>query len=166
MSSMITNMASPEAGGEPNPGIVQIYRARLQAIGHSQDRMDRRIRTIRHLITWLSANGAGIETLDVRVLHQFLHHDCACPGPHGYRKNPERAGPHLRRFPGFLMEAGRVRIPPEIEAGGRVVESFLRGNRNAPITRAARGLPDSPGQRHGRAHANRKNRNPETGGLN
>ena len=35
MSSMITNMASPEASGEPGPGIVQNYRARLQALGYS-----------------------------------------------------------------------------------------------------------------------------------
>ena len=35
MSSMITNMASPEASGEPDPGIVQNYKARLQALGYS-----------------------------------------------------------------------------------------------------------------------------------
>ena len=29
MSSMIKNLASPEARGEPDPGIVQTYKARL-----------------------------------------------------------------------------------------------------------------------------------------
>ena len=51
---------------------------RLDRLGRSL------IRTILHLIAWLSANGTGIETLDVRVLHHFLNHDCACPGPRGY----------------------------------------------------------------------------------
>ena len=64
MSSMITNMASPEASGEPGPGIVQNYRARLQALGYSSGLIGKCLRTILHLITWLSANGTGIETLD------------------------------------------------------------------------------------------------------
>ena len=84
------------------------------------------VRTIRHLIAWLSANGTGIETLDVRFLHRFLNHECACPGPRGYGRDLERARWHLHRFLGFLMETGRVRMPAEIEAGGGVVESFLQ----------------------------------------
>ena len=126
MSSHRINIASPEASGEPDPGNVQTYKARLQALGYSSGLTGKCIRTILHLIAWLSANGTGIETLDVRVLHHFLNHDCACPGPRGYRKNPERGRWHLHRFLGFLMETGRVRMPAEIESGGRVVESFLQ----------------------------------------
>ena len=59
MSSMITNIASPEASGEPGPGIVQNYRARLQALGYSSGLIGKCLRTILHLITWLSANGTG-----------------------------------------------------------------------------------------------------------
>ena len=33
MSSVINRPASPEAGKEPNPGIVQHYKERLQALG-------------------------------------------------------------------------------------------------------------------------------------
>ena len=126
MSSMITNIPSPEASGERDPSIVENYKARLQALGYSPGLIGKCIRTILHLITWLSANGTGIETLDIRVLHRFLNHGCACPGPHGYRKNLDRARWHLHRFLGFLMETGRVRMPAEIESGGRVVESFLQ----------------------------------------
>ena len=126
MSCMITNTASPEAGDGPDPGIVPTYKARLQALGYSPSLTGKCIRTILHLIAWLSANGIGIETLDIRVLHRFLNHDCACPGPRGYRKNLGRARWHLHRFLGFLMETGRVRMPPEIETGGRVVEAFLQ----------------------------------------
>ena len=69
MSSMITNTASPEAGDGPDPGIVPTYKARLQALGYSPSLTGKCIRTILHLIAWLSANGMGIETLDIRVLH-------------------------------------------------------------------------------------------------
>ena len=126
MSSMITNIASPEASREPDSGIIENYKTRLQALGYSPGLIGKCIRTILHLIAWLSANGTGIETLDIRVLHRFLNHGCACPGPHGYRKNLDRARWHLHRFLGFLMETGRVRIPAEIESGGRAVESFIQ----------------------------------------
>ena len=126
MSSMIPHAASPEARGEADTGIVQHYTARLETLGYSPGLMGKCIRTILHLIAWLSAKGTGIETLDVRVLHRFLNHDCACPGPRGYRRNLERGRWHLHRFLGFLMETGRVRMPAEIESGGRVVESFLQ----------------------------------------
>ena len=98
----------------------------MQALGYSPGLIGKCLRTILHLITWLSANGTGIETLDIRVLHQFLNHDCACPDPRGYRKNLERARWDLHRFLGFLMETGQVRMPAEIETGARVVESFLQ----------------------------------------
>ena len=61
MSSMITNIASSEASGEPDPGIVQNYRARLQALGYSPGLIGKCLRTILHL---MPANGTGIETLD------------------------------------------------------------------------------------------------------
>lgn len=126
MSSLITHTPSPDASGDPDPGIVQTYKVRLQALGYSPSLTGKCIRTILHLIAWLSANGTGIETLDVRLLHHFLNHDCACPGPHGDRNNPERGRWHLHRFLGFLMETARVRMPAAIESGARVVESFLQ----------------------------------------
>ena len=127
MSPIITtNTVSPEASDEPDPGIVRDYKARLQALGYSSRLIGKCIRTVLHLITWLSANGTGVETLDIRVLHRFLNHDCTCPGPHGYRRNLKRGAWHLHRFLAFLMETGRVHMPAEVEAGGRVVELFLQ----------------------------------------
>ena len=95
MSSMIANMAPPDASGDPDPGIVQAYKARLQALGCSRGLTGKCIRTILHLIPWLSASGTGIETLDTRVLHRFLNHDCACPGPRGY---PLASNLYMRRL--------------------------------------------------------------------
>ncbi len=42
MSPMITSMASPEASFEPDPGIVQNYKARLQSLGNCPVRIDLR----------------------------------------------------------------------------------------------------------------------------
>ena len=126
MSSTITSMAPREAGGEPDRDIVQHYKTHVQALGYSPSLAGKCIRTILHLITWLSLSGTRVETLDIRVLHHFLNHDCACPGSQGYRKNLKRGAWHLHRFLGFLMDTGRVRMPAEIEAGGRVVEAFLQ----------------------------------------
>lgn len=137
MSSTITSMAPREAGGEADRDIVQHYKTHVQAQGYSPGMAGKCIRTILHLVTWLSLSGTRIETLDIRVLHHFLNHDCACPGPQGYRRNLKRGAWHLHRFLGFLMDTGRVRMPTEIEAGGRVVEAFLQ-------SRAAQGyVPDS-----------------------
>ena len=126
MSYMIIDTPSPEASGEPDPDIVQIYTSHLRHLGYGSKLVGTCVRTILHLITWLSASGKGIEVLDIRILHQFLNHDCKCPGPRGYRKNPGRASWHLHRFLGHLIDTGRVSMPPEIETGAREVESFLQ----------------------------------------
>ena len=64
MSPVIDGLASSEARGEPDPGVVRNYRARLLAQGYSPGLTCVCIRTILHLIALLSANQAGIETLD------------------------------------------------------------------------------------------------------
>ena len=126
MTYIITDTPSPKASGEPDPDIVQIYTSHLRHLGYGSKLVGACVRTILHLITWLSASGKGIEVLDIRVLHQFLNHDCKCPGPHGFRKNLGRASWHLHRFLGHLIDTGRVSMPPEIETGGQEVESFLQ----------------------------------------
>ena len=69
MSSITSSTVPPEASREPDPGIVENYKARLQTLGYSPGLNGKCIRTVLHLITWLSANGTGIEALDIRVLH-------------------------------------------------------------------------------------------------
>ena len=64
MSSMITNTASPEAGDEPDPGDPDLQGA-FAALGYSPSLTGKCVRTILHLIAWLSANGMGIEALDI-----------------------------------------------------------------------------------------------------
>lgn len=106
--------------------IVQHYKAHLLAIGKCLSDLDSRIRTVVHLVTWLSSNGISTGALDIRVIHQFLDHKCTCPGPHGYRTDINRARRYLHRFLTFLMNTEQVRAPAEIEAGGRIVESFVQ----------------------------------------
>ena len=126
MLPMITNSSVSKAGNGSGSSLVENYKARLQAQDLSRGMLGKRIRTIQHLITWLSDSGIGLETLDIRVLHNFLNHDCACSSPHGYRKNLGAARWHLHLFLDFLIKAGRAQIPSEIEAGGRVIEAFLQ----------------------------------------
>jgi len=124
VSSMIKNTARPKAGDGPDREAVQSYEAHLQALGHSQQYIGWHIRSVQHLMTWATAN--EIEALDIRVVHQFLKHDCDCSVPRGCCKNIERAGWALYRFLGFLMETGGSRVPPEVETGGGVVEDFTQ----------------------------------------
>ncbi len=113
MPSMIPHATSPDASDDPGPGIVQDCKARLRALGHSPGLTGKCIRTILHLMAWLSVNGAGIGTLEVRVLHRFLNHDCACPGPRGCRRNLERARWHLLQP---LQPVDQAR-PPGVDHG-------------------------------------------------
>ena len=64
MLPMITNSSVSKAGNGSGSS--------LQAQDVSRGMLGKRIRTIQHLITWLSDNGIGLETLDIRVLHNFL----------------------------------------------------------------------------------------------
>ena len=63
MSSMITNSSVSKAGNGPGSSLVENYKARLQAQDLSRGMLGKRIRTIQHLITWLSDSGIGLETL-------------------------------------------------------------------------------------------------------
>ena len=123
MSSKVIKQAPFAVSGEID--VVQKYQDHLQATGNLSN-IGTLIRTLRHLITWLSLIRLSIESLDIRVLRQFRNHECTCPGPHGYRQDSERARTLLHRFLAYLMETEQVRMPVEIETGGRVVESFVQ----------------------------------------
>ncbi len=133
MFSIITNSASSDASGDLP--IVQNYKTKLQALGYSPGLTGKCIRTVVHLITWLSANGTRIETLDIRVSHRFLSHHCTCPSPHGYRKNLERARWHLHRF----LEPGRARLARACMIFGTVSQS----ERSNACSRPTAGMSDA-----------------------
>ena len=56
MSSMITNSSVSKAGNGSGFSLVENYKARLQAQDVSRGMPGRRIRSIKHLIKWLSVN--------------------------------------------------------------------------------------------------------------
>ena len=67
-----------------------------------------------------------------------------CPGPARLPQEPRTRRWHLHRFLGFLMETGRVRMPMEIESGGRVVEIVPSNARGTGIrSRVDRRLPQA-----------------------
>ncbi len=124
MTSNVIKKTPPVSSGELD--IVQNYKSHLRTMGNGLSDLDARIQTLIHLVTWMSLKGVSTTLLDIRVVRQFLHHKCTCPGPHGYRKDIDRVRRHLHRFLAYLMETERVRMPAEIETGGRLVESFLQ----------------------------------------
>ena len=56
MLPMITNSSVSKAGNGSGSSLVENYKARLQAQGVSRGMPGRSIRTIKHLINWLSVN--------------------------------------------------------------------------------------------------------------
>ena len=102
---------------------VQSYRVHLLGSGYQQQYTDWNVRCIQHLLNWMSAN--GIEKLDARTLHQFLH-DGDGLGPRGFTNDHRGADRAISRYHRFLVETGRTQVPPEITLGGRVVEDFIQ----------------------------------------
>lgn len=86
------------------------------------------ISTARHITVWLALNGAGLDTLDIRLLDRFLGHECRecrCPIRRRTGRKPGRQRRQLAiRFLRHLLETGRAKVPPEIEAGGRLASQF------------------------------------------
>ena len=78
MSSMITNIASPKASREPDPGVVQNYKARLQALhAHTAAHSVPSI-TSKTVFPQLLRHACAIHTLeatgDVRKVSLWLGH--------------------------------------------------------------------------------------------
>ena len=83
------------------------------------------IRATHHLLHWMNANGLGIDVVDHRLANRFLNHDCICPEPYRYSRSDYRErGYQLSLFLRFLVDAGHLQFPPEIETGARLVERF------------------------------------------
>ena len=77
MASLITELASPEASGEADPGIVQTYKAQLQALGYSPSLTGKCIRqriVMPHWTTWCPQAPPAERSFDVDDL-QLLRVD-------------------------------------------------------------------------------------------
>ncbi len=111
---------------ERDSRVVRCYAERVKGLGLS-DRMTRSLAgTAAHIAVWLSLNGQGLGTFDIRLLDRFMRHACRCPG---WKLEGRRLGPQNRwsavRFLRHLLETGHAEAPPEVEAGGLLVAQFL-----------------------------------------
>lgn len=105
--------------------IVAECRRFLNDRGVPAPTLDKCIRAARHFLHWMDANGLEIEVVNHRLANRFLNHDCTCPEPYRYSKSDHRErGYQLSLFLRFLVDAGHLRFPPEIETGATLVERF------------------------------------------
>ena len=113
-------------GGPPSEEwIVAEFRKSLIDQRVWRAKLNKCTRTAQHLLHWMDVNGLGIEVLDHRLANRFLNHDCTCPEQYRYRtwEYGDR-GSQLSVFLRFLVDAGYMQLPPEIETGVELTERF------------------------------------------
>ena len=116
----------PEAVPERDSRIVRCYAEHLEALCLSAETTRKMIGAAKHVAVWLAREGSGLDRLDIRLLDRFMRHECHCLGRHRTGRRPGRQHRQLAlRFFRHLLEIGRAKAPPEIEAGGRLVAQFL-----------------------------------------
>ena len=126
MSSQKLRPPLPDAVPEQEFRVVRHYAKHLENLCLSDRTIGLLTSTAKHIAGWLALNGQGLDTFDIRVLDRFMRHECHCPGQH---RTGRRPGRHCRqlavRFLRHLLETGQAKVPPEIDAGGRLTTQFL-----------------------------------------
>ena len=116
----------PDVVPERDARVVQRYAEYVKSLGLSATMTRSLTGTAAHIAVWLSLNGQGLDTFDIRLVDRFMRHECGCPGR---RRTGRKPGRHRRRhairFLRHLIETAQAGTPPEIEAGGRHVAQFL-----------------------------------------
>lgn len=115
----------PDVVPERDSRVVRHYAEHLEGLCLSTGMTGDLISTASHIVVWLTLNGAGLDTFDIRLLDHFMCHECRCPGRH---RNGRKPGPQRRwyanRFLRYLLETKRAEVPPEIETGGHLAAQF------------------------------------------
>ncbi len=79
-----------------------------------------------HLIIWLTTRGVEIRALNIRMIDDFMVHDCSCSGRFVSRPPHDRDRPWAHRFLAYLMDASLVEMPAFILQGNKHIDAFLR----------------------------------------
>ena len=115
----------PEVVSERDSRVVRCYAEHLEGLGISDRKTGLLTSTARHVAVWLSINGLGLDTFDIRLLDRFMLHECRCPSQ---PRPGTRPGRHCRRFAlrflRYLLETGWAEVPPKIETGGHLAAQF------------------------------------------
>ncbi len=115
----------PSALQDQTGPLIPDYRRYLEQLGFTSAWIDRLVGTAVHLVIWLMARGMEIRALDIRIIDDFMAHDCSCPGrfvshpPRGYARS------RSHRFLAYLMDASLVEMPAFILQGIEHIDAFL-----------------------------------------
>lgn len=122
------------AGSGADPGssreCLSEFLTRLQQSGIPATRIRSIYGAGRHFLTWLQADGIGLDGIDDNVLRRFRRHDCRCVHPQGehYKRSARRSRQYMARVSElvrFLEQTGRTVHPGELEQGFRLVDDFM-----------------------------------------
>ncbi len=78
-----------------------------------------------HLVIWLTTRGMETRTLDIRMIDDFVTHDCSCPGRFVSRSPYGCAQSQAHRFLAYLMDASLVEMPAFILQSSKHIDAFL-----------------------------------------
>ena len=125
MSSKKFSQSLSDVVPEQDSLIVRHYAEHLKDLGLSDGKIGILTGTARHIAVWLTADGQGLDGLDVRFLDRFMDHACHCPNQRLVGRRPGRwCRPHAVRFLRYLLETGRAEVPPQIESGRHLAMQF------------------------------------------
>ncbi len=111
--------------------IISAYVAYLEHAGLSGSSIAAYRGPARHFLIWLERTGTAIDTVDGRVMQQFLDHDRTCPPP---SMNKGGGSLHVRGYVApiswcirFLEETGRTSVLGELDDNLLLLEAFMEG---------------------------------------
>jgi site-specific recombinase XerD len=98
----------------PSGHLLEDFAEELRQVGYSEITARGHIRAAEHIIYWVSQEGRSINTLEERLVEDFLHHLNRCRCPRYGRTYPLQLRQGVRLFIKHLQRTGVV-SPPLIE---------------------------------------------------
>ncbi len=122
--------APSEADPGTAPECLSEFRDWLQQSGMAASRILSICNAGRRLLTWLQAEGIGLDGIDNDVLRRFRQHDCRCT--HAKWGHFKRRARSSRQYMSRVVElvrcleqTGRTAHPGELEEGFRLADDFV-----------------------------------------
>jgi integrase/recombinase XerD len=93
---------------------VEMFAEHLVALGHSRLTVTGFADSARHFADWLCRAGIAPGDIDDRIVEQFAHHQCQCPGGRRGKRVSRNYLGRVRRFVRFLAATGVVPMPASV----------------------------------------------------
>ena len=90
---------------------VENFTRHLVELGHTPLTVSGYEAGARHFGDWLLRSGISPDQIDDKVVDQFAHHQCCCPGIRRCSVLSAHYAARVRRFVVFLAEAGIIKPP-------------------------------------------------------